>query len=370
MRLNSYMLRNLLVSTAVTAISLSAILWLTQAMRFIDYIVNNGIALDIFVLLTLLVLPSLLLMVLPVSVFTAVLFVYHRLRQDSELTAMEAAGASIWQRVRPALLAAGAAACVGYVVSLFLMPYCYREFREWQNVIRNNYASVLLQEGVFSTPVRGLTVFVRERQSDGVLKGILVHDNREAGMAVTMMAEQGKLVDGPRGQRFELEHGNRQELRGGKLSLLNFDAYALDLSFATGASGKREAELAEIYLPELLRTEGLSAQEITRRRGEAHQRILWPAYCVTLALMALAALLTGDFNRRGQVKRILLASGAGAGLMAVAIALRGVAGTHAGYTLLTYASAVLPALASVWLLAGRPLLTLHYGKLKTTPQNA
>src|SRR5690606_17282305 len=129
----------------------------------------------------------------------------------SELVVMQAAGLSRWRLSLPALQVAALVALIGYLVAFYLQPVSYRQFREMQAYLRNNYVSILLQEGVFSNPVDGLTVFIRDRDEDNILHGILVHDNRQPEGSITMMAEEGRLVETTQGPRFLLENGNRQE---------------------------------------------------------------------------------------------------------------------------------------------------------------
>lgn len=352
-RYSKYIIRQLSHSTLLTAVSLTSIVWLTQALRLMDFIVAQGVGLDMFLLLTLLVLPSLLTMVLPVALFCAVLFVYQKLKSDSELVIMEAAGLSLWRLSRPALIVAAAVTLIGYAVSFYVMPAAYAKFREMQTFLRNNYVSVLLEEGVFNVPVDGLTVYVRRRDSGGRFHGILVHDNREAEMSITMMAEEGQLVSTPQGQRFLLTNGNRQEVRQGRLSLLYFDSYTLDLSFYTQGTGQRQRDPREMSAAELLQREGLADAEIMRRQGELHQRLLWPALALTMTLVGLGVLLPGEFNRRGNARRVVLAVLLVALIAFAAIGLRNLMGRHMLYLAAAYANALIPALIGAYVLSDR-----------------
>lgn len=346
--LTRYVLKQILLTSAVVTTALCGMIWLMQALNFMEYIVNQGISVDLFLLLTLLIIPSLLLIILPIGLFCAVLYVYHRLRSDSELTVMEAAGLTRWQRAQPALIAALVVTLLGYGVSFFLMPYSYGKFKELQTIIRTNYASVLLQDGVFNSPTEGLTVFVRERLSNGTLKGILVHDSRNPVAMVTMMAEQGRMERGPQGQRLALENGTRQEMRAGRISFLNYDSYALDLAFAQAQSGERTADMQELYLPALFSDAPMDEKELARRRGEAHQRIIWPFYAFSLTLVAIGLQIGGEYQRRGQGKRVLTAVIIGTGVMAFAMALRGLSGQNLFYLLCAYANALLPVAGGIY----------------------
>lgn len=350
LRHHAYILRSLASATLLITFCLTSIVWLTQALRLIEVIVNQGVPLPIFLMLSVLSVPSLLLMILPISLFLATLFVYNRLKTESELVVLEAAGISLWQLARPAIMAALTVMLIGYFTAFYLMPICYGKFRDMQTYLRNQYVSVLLQEGVFSTPVDGLTVFVRERDSSGNLKGILVHDSRQPAMSVTMMAESGKLVRGSQGQRFLLENGNRQELRDGRLSLLNFDSYMLDLSFYAPEMGQRSTDPHEFFLSDLLDTEGLSEDEIAARRAEFHQRVQWPLYSLTFTFIALAALLAGEYSRRGQAKRIIVSVMVTAAVAFAAVGLRNLMADSVIYTVIAYLNVVAAPVASAYII--------------------
>lgn len=314
-----YIAKHLAWPTLLITASLTCIIWLTQALRFIDFIVNRGLSIGDFVYITSLLFPSLLLLLVPVSLFVAVMYTYHKLTSDSELIVLKAVGLSRWQLAQPAILVATCATLFCYMISLYLLPLANRQFNDMRSFLRDNYTSVLLQEEVFNTPIDGLTVFVRERDDSGNLGGILVHDNRLAANPVTMMAERGKLTQGSAGPQFHLVNGMRQELRKGKISWLNFDNYTLDLSFYTGVMRQRERDPDEKYLNELFSNDVADAGEKLHLRAEGHQRLVWPLYNLALALVGVAMLLSGEFNRRGQWKRILMASG-----IAIVVALAGV----------------------------------------------
>ncbi len=310
-----YLLRLLTWPTLVIVVSFTSIIWLTQALRFIDFIINRGLSVRDFLYLTSLLLPSLMMIILPVALFVAVLFTYSRLGGDNELVVMKAAGLSPRQLARPVLAMALLVTVLCYTVTLYLMPLTKRQFKDMQAFLRDNYASVLLQEEVFNTPVDGMTVFVRQRDGEGTLRGILVHDSRTAGQEITMMAEEAKLVQTPSGPRFYLKNGMRQEMRDGRLSWLNFDAYQLDISFYTKASANRDRGDEELFLPELLHPEEMDPARALRLKIEAHRRLTWPACTLGLAMFAAAMLLRGQYNRRGQWKYVLGACVGATGLV-------------------------------------------------------
>lgn len=333
-----YLVKNLAWPTLLVAASLTGIIWLTQALRFIDFIVNRGLSLWDFVHITSLLFPTLLLLITPMAFFVGILYAYHKLTAESELVVLQAAGLSYWQLAAPALAVGAVCVTFCYMLSLYVMPLSNRQFNDMRSFLRDNYTSVLLQEEVFTSPVDGLTVFVRSRKSDGQLKGILVHDGRDPDNAITMMADEGRLMQTPAGPQFYLQKGLRQEIRkGGRISWLNFDSYVLDINYYTGIVGKRDRDSDELYLGELLNTATAKPSEIPQRLAEAHQRLVWPVYNIVLCLFGLVVMLTGQFNRRGRWKRLVVGSVGAILLLMAAMGLRNLVVKHSVLLPIMYA---------------------------------
>src|SRR5487761_1910026 len=93
----------MLLTPFVTA-ALSVAVWLLQSLRLIDLIVNRGLSVGLVLYLAILILPRFIDVVLPIAIFTAVVFVYAKLIAESELVVMRASGMSQWGLAKPALL--------------------------------------------------------------------------------------------------------------------------------------------------------------------------------------------------------------------------------------------------------------------------
>jgi lipopolysaccharide export system permease protein len=305
------MFRQLVWWTIVVSATLTCVVWLTQSLRFVEMIVNTGLAVTTFVTFTLLLLPSFLSLIGPIAVFAAVMFTYTKMLNDSEIVVLRAMGMSHCKIGRPALLLATIVMVLGYLNSIYLMPTTFREFKDLQREFRSELSSLFLQEGVFNPVVDGITVFIRERSDSGQLYGIIIHDERIPEKPITMMAEQGAIVSSEKGPRVLMVNGNRQEVRedDGRLSLLYFDRYTFDLSALnkneiTLWREPRERFLHELFFPADQASEIYNYREL---RMEGIFRLSSPLLYLTFTLIGLALLLGGDFNRRGQFLRILTA---------------------------------------------------------------
>jgi len=354
-----YVFRQLALALLFATAGLAALIWLTQSLRYLELIVNRGLSLAVFFELTLLMLPNFIAVILPVTLFIVVLFTYNRLATDRELIVMRAAGVGPLGLARPALALAAAALVLGYALNLWLVPESYRSFRQYQFEIRNQVAAVLLQEGVFNPVGDSITVYLRRRDRDGELRGLLVHDKRDRANPVTILAERGQIQLSDTGPRVVLYNGSRQEAdrAAGRLRLLTFEQNVIDLAQSRTVEEARFREARERTLGELLYPapeENISPRDRARFQAEAHQRLAQPLGCLALALIALAALLGGDFHRQGQLRRILAAIGVVVVVEAAELGAGSLAARDPALVWLIWAQALLPGLVAGWLLAAPP----------------
>lgn len=362
-RIDRYLFRQLAVALTAVSVGLAALVWLTQSLRFIELVLDRGLPLSVFIKLTSLMLPSFFAVILPITTFVAVLFTYVRLASDRELVVMRAAGLSQWRLARPAVLLAIATTGLCLALNLWLVPLSHAAFRQWQFEIRNQLVGVLLQEGVFSQVGDDLTVYARYRDPDGTLRGILVHDAREAGAPVTILAEAGRITTTASSPRVTLINGERQQVEPGhggnppRLNTLTFAENSIDLARAGRAEEARSRDSRERSIPELLHpdpSENLRDRDILRFYAEAHQRLSSPLTTLSFALVGLAVALTGQFRRHGGGLRIAVGIGIVVGLLALGLTAGNLAARDNAWIWIVWVQALLPGLVAVWWMVGAP----------------
>lgn len=350
LRITRYLLRHLIAGTALVTAGLLCILWLTQSLRFVEMIVTQGLSVSNFLTLTGLLLPNFLVVILPIALFGVVLFTYNRLSADRELVVLRAAGIGPGMLSRAALILAAAVTIITYSITLHFGPASARAFKDLQWSFRNDMSRLLIQEGAFSQLSRGLTLYVRSRSPDGELLNIMLNDERRETVVTTMMAERGALVDGPDGPRVVLVNGNRQEVeRGtGRMSLLHFQTYTMDINTGSNSSGERSREASERSLSELFSASvgdengSIGEPQVLRFRAEAHQRLVNPLSSITFSLIALSILLGGAFNRRGNASRLIAAVAVMVMLEALMVSAGNIAAKSAAMIPLIYTVVLLP----------------------------
>ncbi|MEN8722893.1 MAG: LPS export ABC transporter permease LptF [Alphaproteobacteria bacterium] len=309
-RLDRYILGRLVGTFGFFVLILTGIVWLVEALRYLDLILNRGQSAATFFEMALYMTPMVLRTVLPIAMLAAVITCLYRLIQDSELVVMQSAGLHRMMIARPIILFALALTIILYILSIELAPAGQRSVRSMVFELREDLASAVIQEGVFNSPADGLTVYVRDRKNSGELLGIMVHDQRKQDSPVTYMAEQGLMVrsnDAPAIIMINgtLQHYNRETRQ---LSTLSFDRHVFDLKPFL------KTDMFVFYKPkqrpikELIYARQYSKNERDYKRAveELHDRLTSPLYILVFTLIACAFMLRQANGRHGMVRPILM----------------------------------------------------------------
>ena len=355
--LDRYVFRQLVFALVATTAALAALIWLTQSLRFVELVVDRGLSLWTFLELTGLLIPGFVAVILPITTFVIVQFVYQRLASDRELTVMRAAGLSPFALARPALGCAVLVTAACYVLDVWVVPASYHEFRTFQFEIRNRIAAFMLQEGVFTPLSSTMTVYVRRRSNDGTLHGILVEDDRQPDRHATILAERGRLLDEPDGTPdVVLYDGSREEVdrHTGRLDVLTFAENTISLTSDDRDDNAQFRDATEMSIPELLHPDARTT--LPRDRGkflvEANRRLTAPLTAIGFALIALVSVLTGAFSRNGNVVRPMLAIAAVVTLLALGLVIQNLASRLPVLIPLIWLDAILPGLVAGAVLFG------------------
>ena len=188
-----YVFRATMGAFLITLVSLTVVIWFTQAMRDFDLITSQRQTLLVFVGITGMIIPLLVMMIAPIALVIATAHVLNKLSSDSEIIVMNAA-ASPWRLLRPFLAAALVVSLLVGIIAAYLSPRSLRELRDWGAQVRADILTDIVQPGRFTTIGGNLTFHIADRKQNGLLVGIFVDDRRDSGVHSTYLAEQGEIV--------------------------------------------------------------------------------------------------------------------------------------------------------------------------------
>src|SRR5438270_9339860 len=96
-----YIFRTTLGAFLVVLVSVTLLMWMTQALRNIDLMTSQGQSVLVFVGMTALIIPLLVLLIAPIALMVAAAHVLNKLSNDSELIVMNSSGMPPWHIFRP-----------------------------------------------------------------------------------------------------------------------------------------------------------------------------------------------------------------------------------------------------------------------------
>jgi lipopolysaccharide export system permease protein len=291
-----YIFRTTLGAFLLILISLTAVIWLATALRDLDLMTSQGQTILVFVGITSLIIPQLVLVIAPIALVIAAAHVLGKLATDSELIVMNAAGMSPWRLFRPFIAAAGVVCALVVMLSAYVSPASLRELRRLAAQVRADFVANIVQPGRFIPLDRGLTFHIRERQPDGLLLGIFLDDRRDPKEQSTILAEQGKIVQNDQGTYLFLQNGNvqRHESEERDPTIVLFERYAFDLSrLSPTPQGPVTYSVRERYTWDLFHPDPHDPElrkEPGQFRAELHDRIVEPLYPLAFMIVAYAYL--------------------------------------------------------------------------------
>jgi lipopolysaccharide export system permease protein len=317
-----YIFRTTFGAFLVVCASVTALMWITQALRDIDLMTNQGQSVFVFIGITGLIVPLLVLIIAPIALMIAIAHVLNKLGNDSELIVMNAAGMPPWVLFRPFLAVGIVVSLLVAVISTYVSPWGLRELRRWANEVRADFVSNVVQPGRFTKVEEKLTLHIRERRPNGQLLGIIIDDQRNPKERATILATQGDTVKNPNGLFLVLENGSVQRHETGQRdpTLVLFDSYAFDLSTLTSDTQSLKFSARERYLWELFdptRTDMVFADHPNQIRAELHDRITAPLYPLAFAVMTFAYLGAPRTTRQSRTMSLLGAISAASALRAL-----------------------------------------------------
>ena len=314
-----YIFRTTFAAFLAVLVSLTAVIWVTQALRDIDLMTSQGQTILVFVGITGLIVPLLVLVIAPIALVIAVAHTLNKLSTDSEIIVMNAAGMSPWLLFRAFMTVAVVVSLLVSVVSAYFAPKGLRMLRDWLTEVRANVVSTIVQPGRFTPIENGVMLHIRERRNNGQLLGIFLDDRRNPAERITVLAELGELVDNDNGTFLVLQKGivQRHELKERDPAIIKFERYAFDLAQFAGGPQAVKYSIRERYLWQLVfpdPKDQFYIEQPGQFRAEMHDRLIAPLYPLAFVVLAFAYLGAPRTTRQSRTLSMMGAIGGVAAL--------------------------------------------------------
>jgi len=326
--IDRYIFRTIFAGFMLILINLTLVIWITQILRQVDLITNQGQTILVFLRITGLLVPILMQVIAPIAVVIAVAYALTKLNGDSELVVMNAAGISPRRAFRPVFLSCLIVALFVAYLSAFGTPWLQRQMAQEIAKVRTDVVSNIVRPGAFTSVDRGLIFHIREKRGENQFQGVFIDDTRTPEERLTIVAEYGQIVQRGDSAFLIMRDGNIERRRAKERdpAIVVFDQYAFDLTRLTPAPqvnvGLREKYIWELAFP--APDDPVMKLSPAQFRVAFHERLYDPLYPLAFGFIAYAILGFPRTTRQSRTVSTFAVIGAVA-----ALRLGGFAGTNA-----------------------------------------
>jgi len=292
-----YLMKELFPVFLLGIIGFTSILLTGRIVQLTELFVNKGVPLGYILRLLYLLLPSFLVLTIPMATLLAVLLAFNRLSSDNEITALKASGVSLYQMIPPVLVFAFITYAATTFLTLSTVPRANEGSRALLYEIASSKASAGVREKLFNDDFEGLVLFVEEIKPRTLKwQKVFISDSRNPEEVLTIIAREGEVLSDPAtlAITLRLKRGSIHKL--GKepdaYQKIDFNTYDLRLHLKTDLKGKRTEEKhpSSMNLAELSR----SIRALQAKGSEAkthwvkfHEKFSIPFACLVFALIGI-----------------------------------------------------------------------------------
>ena len=289
--------------TALFCLGLSVftmILLLGRIIKLTDLVISRGVSPFTILKMIAYLMPSFLVLTLPMAFLLAVLLAFGRLSSDSEITVMKACGIGLSQLFAPVAACAVFVSLLALAASTVGVPWGNNAFKQLTFDIIRNSITMTIKEKVFWDTIPGIVLYADHfDDATSSASGIFIHDGRDAAKPVTIFAGSGTMGTTPSGNGIVLKLANGSIHAPGlsaEYRTALYDNYQMVLQSPVASNAKRsEADLSVGELLAESKKTGISRQEQTKFLTELHSRFAFPAASLVFAAIGVPL---GLQNRR------------------------------------------------------------------------
>src|SRR5689334_16372699 len=163
-------------------------------MRAVDQLVGKGLSAWVIGELLALSLSWMVVLAVPMAVLVATLMAFGKLSSQNEITAMKAAGMSLYRMVIPVALAAVVLTWLLVLFNNDVLPEANHRFKVLMIDIRRTKPTLTIQPGLFSQDIQGYSIIARKTfETSNDLEGVTIYDYTDPSTNVVVTAEKGRV---------------------------------------------------------------------------------------------------------------------------------------------------------------------------------
>ncbi len=220
--------KDLLIFFSFSIILLGLIVWTLQAINYFDLVTEDGHGVKIYFLYSILNFPKIIHRILPFVYFITLFYILISYEARNELNILWINGVDKVQFVNKIVILTILLMFFQIFNGSFLSPASQFKARSLLKNSEIDFFTSLIKEGKFINVVKGLTIFIKEKNEDGSYSDIYLDDSTKENTKM-IYAKNGILIDNKKQKIFKLIEGKVINKEESKINVFEFDQIDFNL---------------------------------------------------------------------------------------------------------------------------------------------
>ncbi len=212
------------------SLSLALIIWVVQAVNFLDYISEDGHGIKTYFLITTLNLPKIFSRIIPFCIFLATFYIINKYETKNELLIFWNIGINKIKFINNLLYLSIFFLIIQILFNAFIVPNSQNLARDFIRSSNIDFFPNLVKEKKFIDTVSNLTIYVESKDNNGNYKNVYLKDKLDEFKSQIIYAKKGKIININNGNFLILNDGKFIDIDKEKITTFEFKKTEFDLS--------------------------------------------------------------------------------------------------------------------------------------------
>jgi lipopolysaccharide export system permease protein len=309
-KLGNYFITEFLKNYLSLLFAFALIIWITQAVRLLDLVGDEGNSITTYFLYILAILPKIISRLSLIIFFISFIVTISKFEDQNELKALWFSGLDQRKFINYLIKFSILFVFLLILIRAFIIPYFSNYSRHL--LLNSGVGSIapLIKYNNFNNPLKKITIYVGKKNQINELEDIILFEDNKDGKSRTIIAKSGVILNENNKNLLVLVNGSIQEENNQKTSILDFDKITLNLN----QYGKKTADyykFNEMFTFELFqRLKNKNDYQIPEVIKELNDRIVYPLLIPSLVILAcLLVVANKEFINKMAIKIIIFLAG-------------------------------------------------------------
>ena len=214
----------------VSITCVATIVWIIQAVNYLDLVSEDGHGLRVYFSYTLFSLPKILSNILPFMFMVSLFYVIINYETNNELIIYWINGITKLNFVNVIIKISILYLLVQIFLTTIIVPFSLDKARSYFRTSNIDLFSSIIKEKKFIDTVENLTIFVEKKQNN-LLKNIIIKEKINKNQSQIIVAQNGEITNvGIGSQKIILNKGKIINTENDNQNIIDFSKFTLDLS--------------------------------------------------------------------------------------------------------------------------------------------